>query len=102
MRMKELIILPFFGIMMLGFAMELSEIAEDTSDQTLQFASDMSNAIPCATRGISIYSCSPNLAHTSFEDETNRTLEVFSGMETQASNIRQRIIEEQQQVAGID
>ncbi len=89
--MKELLLAPLFFTVFLGFALELNEIAKDTSAQTLVFADDMRNALPCATKGIPITECSPNLANPDFEDEMQHTLDVLERMQNET--IRTRVQE---------
>lgn len=83
--MKELLLAPLILSLFLGFALELNEIAKDTSAQTLVFADDMRNALPCATKGIPITECSPNLANPAFEDELQHTLDVLERMQNDST-----------------
>jgi hypothetical protein len=72
--MKELIIYPAFAVMFLGFAMQMVDIAESTTQKTVAFADDMNNAIDCATKGIDLSICSPNLMNHDFSPEINQTI----------------------------
>lgn len=71
---KEIMYASIFAILLTSLFANLYSIAKDTSEKTVVFADDMKNAIECATRGISIYYCSPNLASSEqFETELERT-----------------------------
>jgi hypothetical protein len=72
--MKELIIYPAFAILFLGFAMQMVDIAESSSQKTIDFADDMNNAIDCATKGIDLSVCSPDLMNHDFSPEINKTI----------------------------
>ena len=48
-------------LLITGMFMNLMDIAQTTADTTLTFATDMNLALDCATRGVSIFECSPNL-----------------------------------------
>jgi len=74
--MREIIILPVVGIMILGFLPQLLTIAESSQEKTIVFADDMNNAIDCATRGIALEICSPNLMAHDFNPEIEQTLEL--------------------------
>ena len=73
--MKELLIYPAFAIFFLGFAMQMVDIAESTSAKTISFADDMNNAMDCATKGIDLTVCSPNLMNHDFKPEINKTIQ---------------------------
>lgn len=71
---KEILYASVFAILLTSLFANLYSIAKETSDKTVVFADDMKNAIECATRGISIYYCSPNLASSKqFEEELDKT-----------------------------
>lgn len=72
--MKAAILAPIMLLFLLGFIVELGEIAESTSVKTLRYTQDMSDAMDCAFRGVSISECSPNLLETDFEPEINRSI----------------------------
>jgi hypothetical protein len=63
---------------MIGLFSDLYNIADKTSDKTITFAEDMENAIDCATRGISIYECSPNLGQENFQEELKNTKDLLN------------------------
>jgi hypothetical protein len=73
--MKELVIYPAFAVFFLGFAMQMVDIAESSSEKTIAFADDMNNAIDCATKGIDLSICSPNLMNHDFSAEINQTID---------------------------
>lgn len=64
--MKEFVMLPFVLMLITGVAMELVDIAENSSKQIVEFTQNIDLAIPCATQGIDISLCSPELV----QDET--------------------------------
>ena len=66
---KELVIAPMIVVFLLGFALQLTDIAESTSAKVLNYADDMNRALDCATSGISIYNCSPNLNSYDFKED---------------------------------
>ncbi|PIO06818.1 hypothetical protein COT47_02645 [Candidatus Woesearchaeota archaeon CG08_land_8_20_14_0_20_43_7] len=86
--MKSLIIMPFIMVMVLGFVMELNSIAEDASGKSIKFAEDMSNAIPCAAKGIPIGVCSPDLTSYDFTPEMERYMAALNEMNKTTSPIR--------------
>lgn len=75
---KELIYVSVFAILLTSLFANLYSIAKETSEKTVVFADDMKNAIDCATRGISIYYCSPDLDSEQFLDELNKTRAVLN------------------------
>ena len=58
---KEVIFAPIVGLLLVGFMLELTTIAENASDKVLNYADDMNNALDCAFRSVDIYKCSPEL-----------------------------------------
>ena len=92
--MKSLIILPFIMVIVLGFAMELSSIAEDASAKTLKFADDMNRAIPCAAKGIPVEVCSPDLVATDFSPELERYLETLEKINKTTEPVREALMEQ--------
>jgi hypothetical protein len=80
--MDSMITIPVVGVMMLGFMASLVEIAESTEDKAIAFADDMNNAMDCATRGIPIEVCSPNIMNHDFDVESDRLLEAVKEIES--------------------
>jgi len=76
--MKWLITLPIFFVLIFGFALELIDIAETTSSKVIYFADEMNNAMECATKGIHISECSPELLQIDFSPEINRTMSTLN------------------------
>ncbi|MFP4403348.1 MAG: hypothetical protein ACLFPJ_03295 [Candidatus Woesearchaeota archaeon] len=72
--LRELIIFPVLGVMLLTFSLQLVDSAENISLKTANFAFDMQNAVDCATRGVDIYECSPNLDSYNFKTDVNNTI----------------------------
>jgi len=76
MEVSYIVVAPVVGLLLLGFANDLFQIAEDTQDKVTVFADDMNNAVDCATRGIPIEVCSPRLMEQDFTGDINRTIEL--------------------------
>jgi hypothetical protein len=65
--------------LLLSFFGQLEAIADDSTAQTLEFALQMNNAIPCATQGIPIEECSSfNTTSSSQLKDFNKVLDDFS------------------------
>ena len=73
---REIIIYPAVGIMILTMALQLTEVAESTSEKALTFTKDMENAIDCATRGVELSICSPNLYSSDFETDIEEQIDL--------------------------
>jgi hypothetical protein len=78
--MKEIIAIPVVAIMILGFVPQLLSVAESSQAKAISFADDMNNAIDCATRGVALEVCSPNLMDHDFSPELNQTLSISQDM----------------------
>lgn len=78
--MKELLIAPAVVIIILGLAIELESLATSSSEKALSLANDMNNAMDCATSGIPIRICSPDLFTKDFGQEINKTIEIAEEM----------------------
>ncbi|MFW5991059.1 MAG: hypothetical protein ACOCQX_02410 [Candidatus Nanoarchaeia archaeon] len=72
---KEIFMYPALAILFLGFASQLMEIAESTSEKSVDFAYDMQNAVDCATKGVDMNECSPGLYEYEFDREMEDTIE---------------------------
>ncbi len=72
---RELLIFPLFAALCLGFTVQLVEIAESTSGKAIDFTNDMHGALDCATRGIDMKECSPDLFTYEFDDEIEKTID---------------------------
>ncbi|MCB9361959.1 hypothetical protein H6504_00855 [Candidatus Woesearchaeota archaeon] len=83
--MKELLIVPGVALLLISFAMQLESIAQDSGEKAVAYAEDMSAAMDCATHGILISECSPDLLSTNFDDELNRTQAVLTNITTTLS-----------------
>ncbi|MGM5482370.1 MAG: hypothetical protein ACQESF_02805 [Nanobdellota archaeon] len=73
---KQILVVPVFTILFLGFATQLMDVAESASEKTIDFTYDMQNAIDCATRGVDIRECSPGIYEHSFKKEIQQTKEL--------------------------
>lgn len=72
---KQIIIYPMFAVLFLGFATQLMDIAESTSEKTLDFTYDMQQAVDCATRGVDMRECSPGIYSHDFDKEIKQTVD---------------------------
>ena len=68
---RELIIAPLIGLFIIGFMIQMTEIAQSTSAKVINFTSDMDNALECALNGRSIFECSPRLGNYSFKEDAS-------------------------------
>jgi len=68
--------MPIVGLMVFGIVPDLLDIAQSSQEKAVVFADDMNNAIDCATRGIPIEVCSPQLMSHNFDTEINQTIEI--------------------------
>lgn len=83
--MKEIIIVPFLGLMILAFVPQLVAIAESSQEKAVLFADDMNAAIDCATRGVALEVCSPNLMEHDFTPEIDAVLEIVEEVPSEAT-----------------
>lgn len=80
------ITLPIFMALIVGSATHLESVAEDTSAKALAFTDDMNDAMDCATRGIPISACSPNLTNHDFSEEQEEFLAILDEMKETFNN----------------
>lgn len=73
---KELLALPVILTFVLGVATQLEAVANQASQQAIDFSQDMSNAMACATHGVPIRECSPDL----FSQDFDSTISEFQGV----------------------
>lgn len=78
--------LPLFMTLILGFALQMENIAQESADKAIAFSDDMNNAMDCATRGIPISVCSPNLVEYDFSEDTKEYLIALEEMKTTLNN----------------
>ncbi len=78
--MKALLLAPIALLVIMGFMTQLSDIAMSTSEKALNFADDMDNAMGCASRGIPVEECSPNLNKNDFTPEKNEFIDLNKKM----------------------
>jgi len=83
--MKALLTVPIFFTLIIGFSMQLIDIAETTSTKALNFAEDMNKAMDCAILGKNISLCSPDLMGYDFTPEADRTLEILETFQSDAA-----------------
>ncbi len=79
--MKELLTIPAIAVVVLGFVLQLQDIAESTSDKAVSYAEDMNSAMDCAMAGIPISRCSPEITKTSFKEEAKEAIELLNSTE---------------------
>ena len=65
--MNTYVIIPIAVLILSGVALELSNIAEETSKKTVTFASDANDAVDCAIKGIPISECSARLTQREYQ-----------------------------------
>jgi len=78
--MEQILTIPVAVVIILGLTTQLGTVAESSADKAVAFADDMNNAIDCATRGIALEVCSPNLMSHDFEPEINATIKTSIDM----------------------
>lgn len=82
--MKELILGVAVITMMLGFFAQLNAIAESTSNQAINFASDMDSGLSCVLEGKLLVDCRPELFQDyGFHENLNETMDVLNDMQTE-------------------
>jgi len=89
---RQLLILPPIILLILALVSQLMEIAESTSERTIEYANDMNDALDCAFRGINIRRCSPTLMNTTYEEEYKQFEDVLKNMSTNLTNQSDQII----------
>jgi hypothetical protein len=67
--MKAMILASVSVVIMLGFMLQLVDIADSTSNKALHFADSMDRAMDCAISGVSLDVCSPELKNTDFSQD---------------------------------
>ncbi len=70
--MKELAAIPIIMSLILGFSIELIDIANESSEKVLRYTEAMEKGIDCAFRGELILECSPELASIDFDEDLIR------------------------------
>ena len=72
MVVKEVLIVPIILSLTIGVGLQLADLATETSDKTVAFATSANNAVDCAFKGVSLDECSPNLTNYDFKPEMHR------------------------------
>ncbi|OIO65257.1 hypothetical protein COY28_06300 [Candidatus Woesearchaeota archaeon CG_4_10_14_0_2_um_filter_57_5] len=72
--MKALLIAPAIALLIIGAAMQLSDIATRTSSKAIAFADDMDSAMHCTMHGQTLDECAPQLLGYDFEPEAKETM----------------------------
>lgn len=86
MDVATYVTVPVFMVLIVGFATQLEDIAKDTSSKALAFSDDMNKAMDCATQGIPISECSPDLMRHDFTKEREEFLSVLDDMQRQLND----------------
>ncbi len=94
---KELLTIPIVLAIVVGFGTQLETTANDVSAKTLAFTDDMNLAIPCATHGIPISECSPELLNYDFSEEREEFTTILEDMKEQLGNLTIEDFEEYNQ-----
>jgi hypothetical protein len=89
-----LVALPLIMIVVVGFATQLGDLAESSSQKALHFADDMNKAMECATKGLPITLCSPNVTSYDFSPETEEFTNILEEMEEELSPLLTDLQEE--------
>ena len=87
------IMLPVFMTLVIGVATQMEDIAQDASDKAVAFSDDMNQAMDCATRGIPIEECSPDLMSHDFTEEKEAYLEALREFKEEAEQQLQNATE---------
>lgn len=80
MTTSTLITAPIFVIILTTFALNIIDIAQESSDETLKFAQESSNAMECAYKGIGLEQCSPELFEKDFKTDLEQYKELNQEM----------------------
>ena len=75
---KEIVLVPAVGLLLIGVALELEQIAQSSAGKAVSFAEDMDKAMDCATAGIPVRVCSPELFKDRFKEDINSTITTLS------------------------
>ena len=84
--MNQLLVGPLLVLFLSGFTLELSNIAEHTSQKVLDFSQQMDGALDCALAGVDIRVCSPQLLRTDFKPDLQTLEEVNANLTTALRN----------------
>lgn len=85
--MKEYILVPVLLATFLGLAAEIEDLGEQTSDRTLKFAQDATNALDCAYQARPLTECSPDITSHDFSEEIEETNRLLKEVRSQSSRI---------------
>lgn len=91
---STLVALPIILTVVIGFASQLEDLAMDSSKKALDFADDMNKAMECATKGLPITLCSPNVTSYDFSPETEEFTILLEDMQEEL-NLAMSDIEEE-------
>ena len=67
--------LPVFMILIISTASHLEDVAKSTSSKALAFSDEMNKAMDCATRGIPLKECAPDMVAPDLSSEKEAFLE---------------------------
>jgi len=82
---STLVTLPLIMVVIVGFATQLEDLALDSSEKALRFADDINEAMECATKGLPITWCSPNVTSYDFSPETEEFSAILDEMQEELS-----------------
>jgi hypothetical protein len=74
-------------MLFLSIGTQMIDIAEGSSEKAIAFASDMEAAIDCATAGIPLEKCSPDLAKHDFEPDVKEFQQALNETQEQLTEI---------------
>lgn len=87
--MKEIVTIALIGTLLIGMLTQLETIAQDSAQKAIEFSDDMNSAMDCATKGIPLKECSPNLMSHDFSKEVDEFKETLD-----QANLKQEETEE--------
>lgn len=79
--MKELVFVPIAFALILGAAVELEALAEQSSDKAVKYSQDMVSAMDCAIEARPLTDCSPDLLGTQWYEEIAQTQAILQELE---------------------
>ena len=80
---KAVLTIPIIMTLVLGAVTQLEQIAQSSADKAVAFSDDMNSAMDCATKGIPIKECSPELLNHDFEQEREAFEQVLQELENE-------------------
>jgi hypothetical protein len=73
--------------LIIGIATQMQDIAQSTADKAIDFSDDMNNAMECATKGVPLRVCSPQLLEYQFDEEQEQFQEALNTIGAEAQEL---------------